>query len=255
MAIKQFLNSHQVFSSHEFAEQFPGSQTDRNLLTRAVSNGTVDKVRRGTYVSKTGRFTGVRADPHDVAVAVAPDAVFCLMSALELHGASHNLIRQIQFQTDTPTTAFTYDGIRYLPQRGQGNRSFTQNLFTRSGHSYRVTTKEQTLIDCLSNMAGAGGPDNLLHSLSGLARLDTGLAANIATASPHSVRARLGWVLETKGPDWLVSEDVLSTLARSLGRGPYYFWSTGDLKNHHWVKQWKLYLPNPEQEMASWLTR
>lgn len=254
MAIQEFLTSRQVFTAEDFAAQFPGSQTDRNLLSRAVANGSVDKVRRGVYVSRIGRFTGVAADPLDVALAIAPDAVFCYTSALHLLGAAHNLTRQVQFFTNTPAKAFDYDGTRYLPYRLHDTPKATQSVLTPEGRGYQVTSRQQTLIDCLTNLTAAGGPDNLLHSLAGLTRIDTSLAIGTAADAPHSVRSRLGWVLDTKRADWRVSDDTLAKLASSLGTGPYYFWSAAAPKDSFWVKRWKLYLPRPEQEMASWIT-
>jgi predicted transcriptional regulator of viral defense system len=253
VAIKEFLGGRQVFTAAEFRARFPGSQTDRNLLSRAVANGTVDKVRRGTYVSKTGRFAGVAADPFDVAHAAVPDAVFCYTSALELLGAAHNVTRQIQFFTDSGVGPFAYDGVRYLPYHAKGTRLAPQDVLTPSGRGYRVTSKEQTLVDCLANLAAAAGPDHLLHSLAALTRLDAALAATVAARSAYSVRARLGWTLETKQEQWRVPGATLATLAESLGAGPYYFWSAARPRDRYWVRRWRLYLPHPEQEMASWL--
>ena len=58
----------------KFARTFPDSQTDRNLLSRAVRRGGVERVRRGLYVSRTGQFSHSEASPLDIAAAVAPDA-------------------------------------------------------------------------------------------------------------------------------------------------------------------------------------
>lgn len=254
MAIRGFLAERQVFTAAEFATRFPGSQTDRNLLSRAVANGTVDKVRRGVYVSKAGRFTGVVADPFDVAVAAAPDAVFCYTSALELLGAAHNVTRQVQFFTGSGVGAFAYDAVRYLPYRPKGTRLPPREVLAPTGRGYHVTSKEQTVVDCLADVAAAGGPDNLLHSLAALTRLDADLTAKTAAASAHSVRARLGWTLETARDQWRVPDETLTQLAGSLGAGPYYFWRAATPRERYWVKRWRLYLPHPEQEMVSWLT-
>jgi predicted transcriptional regulator of viral defense system len=253
VAIQEFLGERQVFTAAEFAQRFPRSQTDRNLLSRAVANGTVDKVRRGAYVSKTGRFAGAAADPFDVALAVTPDAVFCYTSALSLLGAAHNVTRQVQFYTAARIKAFAYDGVRYLPYRAQGTRLAPQGVLNATGRGYRVTNKEQTVIDCLANIAAAAGPDNLLHSLASLSRLDAALVAATAASAAHSVRARLGWALEAKQAQWRVADETLAALAGSLGAGPYYFWRATAPRDHYWAKRWRLYLPHPEQEMASWL--
>lgn len=97
MAIEGFLETRQVFTSAEFARAFPDSQTDRNLLSRAVRNRRVERVRRGVYVSKAGPFRRTSADPFLIAVALAEDAVFAYASALQLHGALHNLTKSEPF--------------------------------------------------------------------------------------------------------------------------------------------------------------
>ncbi|MCL1898631.1 MAG: hypothetical protein FWG16_07425, partial [Micrococcales bacterium] len=189
MAVREFLSNRQVFTAEEFAVRFPNSQTDRNLLSRAVKNGTVDKVRRGLYVSKSGRFEGATVDPFEVALAVAPDAVFCYGSALQLLGIAHNLTNQVQFFSANRISSFNYGGTNYLPYQVDEGQRLSRSILAPPGKGYRATTKEQTLVDCLINVAAAGGPDNLLNSLSGLARLDVDLAVEIAATTAHSARA------------------------------------------------------------------
>jgi predicted transcriptional regulator of viral defense system len=129
----------------------------------------------------------------------------------------------------------------------------SQGLLTPSGHRYQVTTIEQTIIDCLNRLNLAGGPENLLRSIGGFHYLDATELLRIAEPYSASLRARLGWVLETNATDWAIDNETLSHLARTLGSGPYYFYSSQPPKDSHWVNRWKLYLPFTDQEMATWL--
>ncbi|HMR50107.1 MAG TPA: type IV toxin-antitoxin system AbiEi family antitoxin domain-containing protein [Arachnia sp.] len=253
MAIQDFLVTHHVFTTAEFSRAFPNSQTDRNLLSRAVHSGKVERVRRGVYVSKTGPFSRTSASPFDIAEAVAGDAAFAYASALQLHGVLHNLTRRVQFWTVHKLTSFTYDSQDYAPHHPRRQTVETQTLFTPSGRTYRVTTREQTLLDCLDRPGLAGGPENLLRSLSGLSYLDATKAAQLAADASYSTRARLGWTLQTRREAWSVPNSALSVLHENLGSGPSYFWSSADPRDSHWVNTWKLYLPEPEEEMAAWL--
>lgn len=253
MAIQDFLGTRQVFTVAEFSRAFPGSQTDRNLLSRAVRSGRVERVRRGVYVSKTGQFSRTKASPFDVAVAAAEDAAFAYTSALQLHGTLHNLTNQSQFFTNHKLTSFSYDGQDYLPYLSDGRVVESQSLFTASGKAYRVTTREQTLVDCLSRPGLAGGPENVLRSLSGLTYVDGAKVAELAANASFSARARIGWALQTRRDAWGVQDDTLSVLRESPGDGPSYFWSSTQPKDRHWVNAWKLYLPEPEEELAAWL--
>lgn len=253
MAIQRFLETRQVFTSAEFSRAFPDSQTDRNLLSRAVGNGRVERVRRGVYVSKVGPFSRTPADPFEIAGAVAEDAVFAYTSALQLHGVLHNLTNRTQFFTARRLAGFSYDRQDYLPHHVGEREPDRQSMLTASGRTYRVTTREQTLVDCLTRPRLAGGPENVLRSLAGFAYLNTHRVAELAQEESLSARARIGWVLETRRDAWGVPDETLSALRDSLGAGPSYFWSSTTPKDSHWVNGWKLYLPDPEEEMDTWL--
>ena len=253
MAIQSFLATRQVFTAAEFSRAFPNSQTDGNLLSRAVRNGRVERVRRGVYVSKAGPFSQVTPDPVDIAVAVAQDAVFAYTSALQLHGTLHNLVNRTQFFTTRRLPSFTYDRQDYLPHQIGKRKPESQSLLTASGGAYRVTTREQTLVDCLTRPQLAGGPENVLRSLAGFTYVDAHKVADLAQRESLSARSRIGWVLQARREAWSVPEETLSALRGSLGAGPSYFWSSTQPKDGHWVNDWKLYLPAPEEEMAAWL--
>jgi predicted transcriptional regulator of viral defense system len=253
MAIQEYLETHHVFSAADFAEAFPGSHTDRNLLTRAVTSGRVDHPKRGLYVSKTGPYSRVHTNPLDVASKACEDAVFCFLTALQIHGVLHNITQRNQFYTAHKVAPFTYDGQDYSPVRRSGRLIASQGLLTSTGHRYQVTTTEQTLVDCLDRPNLAGGPENLLRSIGGFRYLDLDKLMCIAENYSASLRARLGWVLETKAAEWDIDDDVMKGVFQSLGSGPYYFYSSKTPKDTFWASRWKLYLPFPNQEMASWL--
>jgi len=253
MAIREYLDTHQAFSAAEFNRAFPGSVTDRNLLARAVRSGAVERVRHGVYVSKTGPYSRSQADPLDVALATTDDVVFCFLTALRLHGVLHNVVTVTQFYTAHKIGPFEYSGHYYQPRRRPDRPTDTQQLFTVTGRRYPVTTREQTLIDCLARPGSAGGPENLLRSLSGFAYLDSNRLLSLPASG--NTRAKLGWLLEAKREEWRVDDAILHGLQQSLGAGPYYFWSSRPPKDSHWANRWRLYLPYPEQEMITWLNQ
>jgi predicted transcriptional regulator of viral defense system len=255
MAIQEYLSANQVFSADDFRRAFADSRTDRNLLNRAVRAGRVGRPKRGLYVSRVGPFSRSQPSPFDVAAKAAEDTVFCLLSALQLHGVSHNVAFRTQFYTARKVTPFGYEGQEYTPVALPKRRPLTQGLLTPAGRRYQVTTREQTLVDCLNRIALAGGSENALRSVGGFRHLNAETAAGIAARSSASTRARLGWVLAAKADDWDVSQGVLDLLAGTLGDGPYYFASASDPRDSHWVNRWRLYLPYPEQEMAVWLSQ
>jgi len=255
MAIQEFLDTHHVFTLAQFTQEFPTGVTDRNLLARATQSGNVDIVRRGVYVSKVGQYAHAQADPFDVALAIADDAIFCYMSALQLHGVLHNLVNLTQFYTAHRIPPFSYARLNYRPYRYPKPTPDTQSILTFSGYQYPVTTKEQTLIDCLVHPGLAGGPENLLRSLSSFTYLDRNRLETQSQNLSRNTCAKLGWVLEAKQEEWLVSATFLEHLSKFVGGGPYYFYSSRPPKDDHWVNRWRLYLPYSEQEMIEWLNQ
>jgi len=126
-------------------------------------------------------------------------------------------------------------------------------VLTPHGNSYTVTSREQTVLDCLGNLAMAAGPENLLRSVGGFTYLDIDKLLRLASRATASVRARLGWLLATNNQAWLVNNAQLQKLRQSLGAGPYYFFSASSTNRAAWQPRWRLYLPTQEEEMESWL--
>jgi len=253
MAIKSFLNSHHVFNRHEFNAAFFGSVTDANLLARAINNGKVRRVRHGLYVSQAERFAGLIPSGFEIADKAVDDAVFCYLSALQLYGVLHNESSRTQFYTRHRAPRFDFAGQEFHPYLVKGKAIDTGQVFLPNGTGYQVTTREQTLVDCLYRVSLAGGAENALRSLAGFKFIDGAKAARLALRTNKSVCARLGWVFECMMADWGVGEEAIGLLQGALASGPYYFYSSTAPKDSYWAGNWKLYLPYPEEEMRAWL--
>ena len=253
MAIKEFLNTHHVFNRAEFNATFPGSSTDANLLARAVGNGRVRRVRHGLYISETDRFIGTPPSPFDIASKAVDDAVFCYLSALQLHGVLHNVTSRTQFYTVHRVPRFRFSGQEYFPLRVNERLIETQSIFLTTGSSYQVTSREQTVVDCLNRISLVGGAEIVLRSLSGFTYVDTEKVVAIAARTSQSACAKLGWLLEHMKAEWVIDNKIVANLRVNIGAGPYYFFSSTSPKDSYWSSRWSLYLPYPEEEMASWL--
>lgn len=70
-----------------------GVEAARVALTRLVAAGRLERVGRGLY-----RLPGAHASEHETLIAVAaqvPQAVFCLLTALQFHGLTTQLPREV----------------------------------------------------------------------------------------------------------------------------------------------------------------
>ena len=251
MKFSEYISSHQVFTTASLMTEMDSPSAAEEQLRLAVRSGTVDRVRRGLLVSNYGRFEGATVDPAAVVAAADPQAILSYHSALEAHGVAHNVGFVCRFRSDRLTSAFAFRGIRYIPSGGLGDTE-TQTIRTRDG-SRRVTTKEQTLVDCLDRPSLSGGVEEAVRSLTAFAYLDFKALLALLDGASASTVARVGWLLSEKADDWHVEREVLDWLEARLGHGPYRLGSSG-AGEKGWSSAWKLVLPDSNEEVASWIT-
>lgn len=249
MKFKDYIASHQAFTTED-VYVIAAREAAHTQLQRAVKSGEVERMRRGVYVSKTGKFTGEAPDPFLVARTADPEAVISYHSALVAHGVAHNVGFECSFRSAKVRSPFEYGGVRYVPY-DLGDSPRTQAMRSKSYGTVSVTTREQTLVDCLTNPGRAGGMEEVVRSCSAFPYLDVDALLGILGSAPVAVVARTGWLLEANQADWGVAEETLLSLEARLGRGP----SKLDPKakeNRGWSLRWKLYLPETEEEVLSW---
>jgi predicted transcriptional regulator of viral defense system len=252
MAVSQFLNTHQFFDINLFDAQTGGGAANRNLLSRAVNSGKADRITRGIYASQSGRFQGSAPNPLDVALQAAPDAVFCYLTALELHGLAHNTSWQTQFYSRRSSRDFTYKSRRFLRYKTPASL-LTTSILGSSLIRRSTTTVEQTIIDCFRTPQRAGGVENLLRSLATVERIDQASLTVLLTTSTATLKSKIGWWLELR--DDLDAGNLVTRLKENVGSGPYYF--SENLKNsdnRFWNREWKLYLPTNPDTLNDWTT-
>lgn len=249
MKFKEYIASHQAFTTGDLYA-IAARETARTLLRRALRSGEVERVRRGAYVSKTGKFLGEAPDPFLVAKTVDPEAIVSYHSALVAHGVAHNVGFECSFRSATVRSPFEYGGVRYVPF-GAGGDPHVQTMRSRSYSAVRVTTREQTLVDCLMYPKRAGGAEEALRSCSAFPYLDLEALTEILGSAPAAVVARVGWLLEAKRGDWGIADETLSALEGRLQRGPSKL-DPKSQENRGWSRRWRLYLPESEEEVLSW---
>ncbi|MEI7814521.1 MAG: type IV toxin-antitoxin system AbiEi family antitoxin [Coriobacteriia bacterium] len=257
MSVQAYLENHHVFSLEEFRSELGDGRTPYNLLVRATKRGLADRVMRGVYVSRTGRFSREEPDPYLVAAAASSDAVMVYHSALELHGLAHSPSRRVQFVAAGLTPRFTYrdwEFRRYDLPKSPLPADTVQStmLVPRPDGVVRVTTRERTLVDCVNRSDLAGGLEEVFRSLASLPYVD---ASNVLAylrdlRSPTAV-ARTGWTLEQRAREWYVPDEALEEMRSMLGKGPYYL--TRSNQAGTWAPTWRLYLPDNATDLERWV--
>lgn len=215
MAIDSFIRTHATFTTRELLGACGEGQTNRNLLSRAVASGRVERVARGVYASRCGRFEGVEPDRFDVAAKLlGADAAFAWQSALELYGVAHNVTpRLVEAVSPTlPRRSRSWRGVRMELWPAPAG---TRTRWVRPGRT--VTTPEQTLVDCVQWPARACGVENCVLSLVGLP-VHARECLRIAAARGVGTLARVGLVLDLMGR-WGEAPDAFAEALAAARRG------------------------------------
>jgi predicted transcriptional regulator of viral defense system len=252
MKFSDYISHHQVFTTAELMACCDSPTAAEEQLRLAVRSGYVERVRRGLLVSNYGRFEGAAVDPFAVVMAADGNAVVSYHSACEMHGVAHNVSFACQFRSNRVKTPFTFRGVDYTPCGSVGD---TMSKLVRSGDaSVRVATREQTIVDCLDRPGLAGGAEEAVRSVSAFAYIDSGALLGIVRKKSPATASRVGWLLSSKVDDWHVADETLDELRSMLGNGPYRLGKPG-AEGSGWSRDWNLVLPEPNEEVATWVTK
>ncbi|AYQ28201.1 hypothetical protein DT070_09370 [Polaromonas sp. SP1] len=122
----------------------------RVLLTRMTASGQLEKVGRGLY-----RIPGANASEHETLSTVAmrvPQAVFCLLTALQLHGLTTQLPRQvwIAMPRGSHVPRLDYPPLKMVQFTGEAYAEGVE-VFERDQVSLRVYGVAKTVADCFKH--------------------------------------------------------------------------------------------------------
>ena len=122
----------------------------RVVLTRLIAAGLLDRVGRGLY-----RLPGHPISEHEglmVVATKAPQAVFCLLTALQFHGLTTQLPRQvwIAMPRGSHSPRIDYPPIRMVQMAGRAHLSGVEEHLC-NGVKVRIYSPAKTVADCFKH--------------------------------------------------------------------------------------------------------
>lgn len=125
-------------------------EAPRIVLTRMTAAGLLDRVGRGLY-----RLPGHPASEHEGLATVAtkvPQAVFCLLTALQFHELTTQLPRQIwiAMPRGSHVPRIDYPPLRMVQMSGQAYAEGVETV-ERDGVALRVYGVAKTVADCFKH--------------------------------------------------------------------------------------------------------
>lgn len=122
----------------------------------------------------------------------------------------------------------------------------------RNGLRTVVTTREQTVVDCLSYPDRCGGIEEALMSISLFPDIDAEALRKLVFEKSASLAARTGWLLERKAEKWRILSDVLDAFEEMAKGGPFKL-DKDSTRSRGWSRRWRLCLPEEGEEVGKWL--
>lgn len=249
MDFEAYIANHQVFSEDEIlAAVGPNAGKE---LSAAVTDGRLLAPFPGAYVSAVGSFA--EALPYsDTVVAHLPGRnALAFLTALDFQSGSHNLVNYVWFYSDTVNETFDFQQARFVPVSFPNNPVETYRV-ADGDTTYEITTLEQTLVDCVDRPEYAAGYENLFYSIDAAKPLSAETLLRISSSYPGKVNAVLGWLLSLAvGGD--SASSAVPKLRRRLSAGPFNLAGSGEFEQEQLVPEWNLVLPNPREEVESWV--
>jgi len=122
----------------------------RVTLTRLTASGQLEKVGRGLY-----RLPGTPTSEHETLAAIAarvPQAVFCLLTALQFHGITTQLPRQvwIAMPRGSHVPKIDYPPVKMIQSTGEAYAAGIE-VFERDQVSLKVYGVAKTVADCFKH--------------------------------------------------------------------------------------------------------
>lgn len=122
----------------------------RMVLTRMTASGQLEKVGRGLY-----RLPGANLSEHETLTTVAakvPQAVFCLLTALQFHGLTTQLPRQvwIAMPRGSHVPKLDYPPLKMVQFTGEAYTGGVE-VFARDKVTLRVYGVAKTVADCFKH--------------------------------------------------------------------------------------------------------
>ncbi len=256
MRVREFIDTHSVFTYREFAVVHDGdvpsaAPTRDALLNQYIRAGRLVRVRRELYVTVplgVGPAAAV-TDPMAIAARMAVDAVLAYHTALEYHGAAYTIYSRVTYLTSIGQRPFAFQDIMYAPVPFphvlvNGDR---QNMMIDEGFRgttlVHVTSRERTLVDVLDRVGLSGGWEEAWRSLEMLSTLDLESVVTYAmTLANATTIAKVGLFLEQHAEQLAVDNGVLERLRTRVPRGLHYA-DRGRASTGRLVEQWHLIMP------------
>lgn len=234
------LMQYPVFSAKKMTEYYSSIRTARQVLTRLIQNGQVERIRNDLYTCISGETLDPVADRFQIASAITATSYVTHHSALEYHGITNQVYYDVYVASETKFSSFYYQGYTYHYVSSRFQDGVIEPSF---GGGLKVTDLERTVIDCIKDFEKIGGLEELLDNLTSIQSLDEGaLLKYLDLYDNQFLYQKTGYLLQQENQHLHLSEDFYRACRNRIGKSKRYL-QKGH-KEGQYNAEWCLILPN-----------
>lgn len=248
MGIQDFIERNAVFTTEEAMAACGATRTTSNLLSRAAASGKIERVRRGLYVSHVGEAINVEASQREISAKLWPGRVLSHQTALETWHAFHYPSQRLHTCWGDRTESVDFHGVRYVCMRRPAEGLDT--LPDATPMMNRVTSPEQTIVDCCDRPRWALGIENVCRSLV-FFRPDVARCLRLARARSEACARKVALAIWAAGlAERERDRRALAEEEARVGSSYAYFGVRRDTPGKLFVARWRVYVPG---EFFDWI--
>lgn len=187
------------------------------ILHRWTQKQKAEKIRKGMYHLKASSDSKRPPNRYIVATKLAPDAVLCYHSALELHGIAHQVFYTVFVHSSKRFNPFTYKNVTYHHVELKAP-DFDVTELTIHGRKVKITSLERTLLDCIHNLRFSGGWEEFYNSINTQIEIDL---IRVFTDTFHlynskSTYRKIGFLIDHMQDTWSFNHALFRKMKETL---------------------------------------
>lgn len=207
-------------------------------LHRAKKNGTLALVRKGVYLPSDIQNKFV------IGCNAVADGILVYHSALEYHLLQTQEFNELYISSSVAFRSFVYNGEMYSYKK----HKFTLNpliIDNESDYSIRVTSLEQTLIDCIYNINLGGGLEEVMYALAECPAdklSESAILECLELYGNKSLWQRAGYLFGMMNRHFQFSESFFEKCKSKIGKNQSYL--INPFFCNAFDKEWNLCIPS-----------
>lgn len=211
----------------------------QNKIQKFVIDGKIIKIKNGLYAMVNPLVNDIYSNKYELATSMFDDAYIVYHTALEYHGLSNQIYNTVQVGTKKAERKIEFNGYTF---------EFYNNLKSEYIESYyqnsliRVTSLEQTIVDCLNKIKIAGGIEEVSTAIGGITYIDEKKLLNVLKIyDDKNLYKKVGYILNRINKN-LVSKNFYDVCKIKMGN------TVGDLRENRKLpslfdREWNIIVP------------